>query len=154
MAYYAWPEDVIGDLKDRIDAYRGQLGLAYVTLGEETLIPEFPALFITAGQIDREIHATQQFKVTFHATVIVFHARLDIGHQQRTVEDMEIATAVVEFLHLPKNRRLVDTSGANKLIFSYVHREQPGYLEVGQGPMVVATQLSWAGESVVPFDLS
>jgi len=151
MAYYARPEDILSRFKELFEANKEQLGLFYVALQEESLIPEFPYLQIVAGPAARDIHARQQFEVDFTFVFWIYHANLAVGHAMRSVEDMELATGVVRFLHQPDNRRLV-LDGENKLVFSFVTAEIPGLIQPETGPAIIATRLTWNGKSVVNYN--
>lgn len=144
MAYYSRPEEVVEAFRTLFNAHKEQLGFAYVALNDEVLIPEYPALLITTDQMERVIHAMQQFEVTFNLTFWVYHAQLSDSHQQRTIDDMKLATGVVQFIHM--NRTL-----SGRLIFSFVDSELPGFTATETGPNIITTRLGWNGKSVVNY---
>lgn len=151
MAYYARPEEILKRFQELFEAHKEELGLFYVALQEETLIPQYPALGIVAGPVVRQIHARQQFEVDFSFLFWIYHAKLDVGHARRSIEDMELATGVTRFLHRPANRRLI-LNNENKLVFSHVTAEVPGLVYPETGPAIIVTRLTWNGKSVVNYD--
>lgn len=153
MAYYTRPEEALVDLRDRLRLNKEALGFKEVYLGEDIERLEFPSLQIIGDPAGRDIEGTQQFKVVFLATIWIYHADLMVGHEQRTIDDMKLATKVVQFLHQPNNRRLT-VDGDDKLIFSYIMTEIPGRIKPEDGPSIIATRLTWTGETRVPFSMS
>lgn len=145
MKHYSRPEEVLNHFYNLFLAQKGMLGLAYIATQDEDIIPEYPALAITVGSLTREDHGTQRFLVTFNASFWIYHANLDATHRQRTLEDMELTTRVVRFLHLPNNRRLDGRliTGSGR-----VTEEVPGIL----GGKVVATRLAWVGQAQVLYE--
>ena len=153
--FYSRPEEVLQDFKDRFEANKGLLGFKYVATQDENLLPEYPALQIAMGRVAREDHGTQRFLVQFEATFWVFHANMESTHQDRNIEDMELATNVVRFLHLPENRALYSVQDAeNKLIggSGMVVGELPGMTLTEKGGSIVTTSLVWNGRSLVNYE--
>lgn len=142
-------DQVLDYLHDRIDNNKGQLGLAYVTYGEEALLPEYPACVLTAERpLQRELHATRQFMVTFNCDLWVFHAKLAVGRRVRNKEDILLAKALRKFIHS-------DFTLGGHIIFGFVENEVPGTITrvIGQkGTAVVATRLQWTGNNRVRFE--
>lgn len=152
MPYYTRPEEVHDHLINLFQARKEQLGFAFVATQDESLIPEFPALEIAMGPVRRQIHGTHRFLVTFEATLWVYHANYEATYAQRTREDMQLATSVVRFLHLPENRRL-ELDGNYGLIggSGFVTQEVPGFV-VADRQRVIATRLSWMGVVEVNYE--
>lgn len=158
MAYFSRPEEVLVELRDRLSQNKGELGLQNVLLGEEELLLDYPLVQIVGEPIDREIATLSQFQVIFHAAIWIYHADLSVGHEKRTIDEMKLATGVVEFLHRDENRHLRDNSllptNPDRLIFSYVDSELPGRIRRPGSPSIISTRLGWQGESRVLFEES
>lgn len=155
MAMYSRPEELLEAFRELFTAHGEILGFAYIATQEETLIPEYPALQMTMGGLTREDHGTQRFLLTFEASFWVYHASLESDHATRTLEDMKLATKVVQFLHLPNNRALREFDASeNKLIggSGRVVLEQPGLINTGVGAGVITTRLGWMGMSQVNYE--
>ncbi len=136
-------EEVLSYITDLLEDNMVTLGLKFVGYGSERLIPAYPACDVTAANLNREIHATHYFKVTFEMNLWVYHADLMVGHAVRTEKDLELVTSIVELLHQ-------DFTAGDKLIFSHVHTEDPGVTQKGTTG-IVTTRLGWIGESRVRF---
>jgi hypothetical protein len=147
VSYFSRPEEVLVEWRDRLDSAKGLLGLTSVILGEGDLLMEYPCCQIIGEPVTRQFASTQFFQVFFQMAVWVYHAGLDESHQQRTIEDMELATGVVRFLHEEDNRHLRDENNENRLIFSYVLNELPGRIRRVGSPDIITTRILWQGES-------
>jgi hypothetical protein len=143
---YSVPEEVIDHIYNLLDTNKVTLGLGFVGYGDVDLIPEYPAAVVTGSPLDREIHATRQFKLTFRCNIWVYHAKMTDTHKSRTQDDLILASDIRGLIHQDK------TFGGN-LIFGYVENEDPGIMVRPRKEVVVGTRLGWTGESVVPFDL-
>lgn len=151
MAYYTRPEEVYDHFLNLFNAHREELGFSQIVGADENLLTEFPVLEVSIGPMGRSFHGTHTFLVAFSATFWVYHANYEVGHTQRTLEDMELATSVVKFVHQPKNRRL-ELDGEAKLITGsgYIAQEVPGFA-IADRKRILATRLTWQGLSEVRF---
>ena len=157
MAYFERPEEVLVRLRDLFETNKVFLGIKYIATQEERLIPEYPCVQIASEPLIREVHGTYTFQNTFVFVLWVYHANLEVGHATRTIEDMQLATNVVNFLHRPDVRYLRDNArgqgdfaeGEDRVIPSYVSLETPGMVRPQEGPAVITTRLLWlaTGES-------
>lgn len=149
---YSRPEEVLKDFKERFTAHAGLLGFRYVATQEENLIPEYPAMQISMGGLTREDHGTQRFLLTFEASFWIYHANFESTHATRNIEDMELATAVVRFLH-QRELRALNNGTEDKLIggSGRVVLEQPGLINREIGARIVTTRLGWMGLSQVNY---
>lgn len=120
------------------------LGLNGVWYGDDDFIPKYPAVICSAEGKDTELHSTRTFKVDFAVSIFVYHAELNASHRVRTRNDMILADAAVTLLHA---HHTLD----GNIVFGYVNREVPGLGNRPKGPGIVATRLSWTGESRAPF---
>lgn len=163
MPYYTRPEEVLVALKTLFDVNAPLLGFRYVATQEEKLIPEYPCIQIASEPLLRDIHGTYTFSMSFVFVLWVYHANFEVGHAVRTIEDMQLATKVVNFLHRPDTRMLREgstvegdvVSGEDKLIFSFVSLETPGMIRTGAGSTrseVITTRLLWLGTAQERFE--
>ena len=74
--YFNDPLEVLDYVHDYIDVRAEEIGLAFAGYGEERLIPEYPAILVTAGPVTREIHGTHTFEITFLLEMWVYHAKI------------------------------------------------------------------------------
>lgn len=155
MAMYSRPEELLKRFVELFKSNQGLLGIAYVATQEENLIPEYPALQVSMGDVLREDHGTQRFLLTFEASFWVYHANFESTRATRNIEDMELATGIVRFLHLPDNRALREggISGENRLIggSGRIVREIPGVVFRDVGTRIVTTRLLWLGQTQVNY---
>lgn len=153
MAYYTRSEEVLVRLKELCEMAAPLCGIRYIATQEETLIPEYPCIQIASEPLLREIHGTYTFEHTFVFVLWVYHANLRVGHAKRTIEDMQLATRIVQFLHRPDVRHLRDDAAAegpfgtddDRLIFSYVSMETPGMIQRPESEAIITTRLLWLG---------
>lgn len=154
MAQYSRPEELLVAFKRLFEVQKGTLGFQYVATQDENLLPEYPALQIAVGGVTREDHGTQRFLLTFEMSFWIFHANFEATHATRTIEDMELATNVVRFLHLPNNRALRESDLSEDKIVGGSGRvvsEEPGLTARANGSGVVTTRLVWNGQSQVNY---
>jgi hypothetical protein len=160
MAYYTRPEEVLEGLIELCNMAAPLLGIKYVATQEERLIPEYPCIQVASEPLLREIHGTYTFEHTFVMVFWVYHANLQVSLAKRSIEDMRLATSVVQFLHRPDVRCLRDgaaaigpyVEGEDRIIHSYVSLETPGMVAVGEGNAIVTTRLLWLGTAQERFE--
>lgn len=141
---------VLDHIKTLLDNKKVELGIKYIATQDENLLPEYPALLLQIGPVQRELHATQMFYVTFHLNFWVFHAEMAVGKAVRSRQDIEFATDIRKLLH--EHRTLSD-----HIVFGYVTGEFPGETTRVVGAKtstIVTTRLTWQGENRVPFEMS
>lgn len=146
------PLQVLDYVYDFLKDNSEPIGLAYVGYSEERLIPAYPAIIVSAGPVQREIHGTHTFQETYMLELWVYHAKLDISHQQRTREDLEFVGSVRKLLH--GNLRLYDDSinmTDPQMVFGWVSAEDPAFISRGKGEAVVGSRLEWTGISQSRF---
>lgn len=142
---------VLDYLHNRIDNHKAELGLKYITYGDEQLLPEYPALVLTAERpTETTLVATRQYRRVFSADLWVFHARLSASRRIRTKEDIELARKLEIFLNL-------DRTCDGHVIQCWVESLQPiviGTTTTGQkASAVVGTRLMWTAENRVPYEI-
>jgi hypothetical protein len=142
---------VLDYLHNRIDNNKTELGLKYITYGDEQLLPEYPALVLTAERpISTEFHATRQYRRTFLVDLWLFHARLSVGRRVRTRQDIELSRNLEVFLN-------TDRTCDGHVIHCLVESMQP--IVIGtpttsqKGNAVIGTRLQWTATNRVPFEI-
>src|SRR6266576_202856 len=134
------PEEVteyfLEDLRNNAEL----LGLEFVGAYGERLIPTSPAVVVSAGPLDRELHGTHTFLVTLRCFFYVYHAQMSITHASRSLEDLKLATVVVDFIER-------DPTLGDKIVQGWVNSEVPGASQVNsrKTDVVVSTRLAWEG---------
>jgi len=152
--YFSDPLEVLDYVHDFLDKRKDDIGLAFCGYGEERLIPEYPAIIVTAGPVSREIHGTHKFRVTFILELWIYHAKLSESHRMRTRKDLQFATSVRQLLH--DNMRLyADIDDPNpsdpQIAGGWITSEDPAFINRGKGEGVVATRMEWTGISEATF---
>lgn len=141
------PEQAVELLKDLIEDNAERLGIQFVGVYDERLIPRYPAVIISAGQTDKEPHATHTFAVILRCTIWVYHAKMTQTHRERSEEDLLLATALGALLE-------DDKTYEDRLIFGYVESEVPGVIapRAGRGEMIVGTKMNWEASTQQRWD--
>lgn len=137
---YSRPEEVAEYLKTKFAAQQVALGIAYIGMYDETLIPKYPAMVISPGPTAKTIVGTHKFEIQFRTIIWVYHARLTLTHQQRSLADLQLASAITALLD-------ADIQMSDNVIHSYVESEVPGVIQprTTKSDAVVGTRLShWA----------
>jgi hypothetical protein len=142
---------ILDYLHDRIDNAKTELGLKYITYGDENLLPEYPACIVTAERpVSTTLHATRQFRREFFCDLWVFHAQLSVGRRVRTRQDIELARRLEVFLNN-------DMTCGGHLVQCWVESMQP--IVIGRtarsqkSDAIIGTRLLWTGENRVPFEI-
>lgn len=114
------PEHLMDIVKGFIENGNHEIGFRYITTGDGILIPEYPACLIIYDGTARDIHGTHYFRTGFVLQIVVLHANLEAGREDRTREDLELTTKVVELLH-SQGMRL----GTSEIHKAFVQNEEP-----------------------------
>lgn len=132
-------EELLVYLKDKLEIEKGTLGINYVTISSDRLLPEYPAAVIAYDGMTREDHTTHYFLVTIRCDIMLLHAKLSESRQERILADLELVTRVVQSLHL-------DRTLGGEVIHSYVATEDAGSVELGENTTVIGTKLGFIAE--------
>ena len=82
---------------DRISEKKEEFGINF--LGhDERLKPQYPAVMVISGSRQKALHQTHIFLVGMEVLILVYHARLDLTHTDRTEEDLELVTSIENWL--------------------------------------------------------
>lgn len=130
-----------------LENHKASLGLRYIAQNDEALIPQYPAVLVQSDNTERQLHATQMYRVVFHLDLWVFHAELSSGSAVRSRKDIELATAIRKVLH-------ADSTLGDHIIFGFIDGEFPGIaarIVGGNLSTIVTTRLTWQGENRVLF---
>ncbi len=132
------PEEVIEHLAYIIES--STLEFAYIAKYDEELIPGYPAVRISPGTVDKIPHGTHTFEIVLRAFLYVMHADLTISKRTRSLEDLLLATELVNLLE-------ADMSFGGQIIHGFVESETPAAFPPRnpRGSAVVGTRLLWSG---------
>jgi hypothetical protein len=132
------PEELVEYFADLVDG--SPLPFAYVSKYDERLIPEYPAVQIQPGVLDKDVHGTHTFIVALRAIFYVMHAKMTVDHRTRSLEDLELATELIAVLE-------EDLTLGGRVISGWVDSETPAAFppRSAKGDIVVGTRLTWNG---------
>lgn len=138
MALITRPEEAVEMISGLIEENAGSIGMEFVGKYDEGLLPRYPNCVVSAGQVNKEVHATHTFNVTLRCIIWVYHAQMTLTHAQRSKEDLEFATRLIELIEQ-------DKTFGDRVIFSFVEAETPGIVAArsGKGEGIVGTRLAW-----------
>jgi hypothetical protein len=141
-ALYSRPEEVTEYLLEELRENASLLGLEFVGAYGERLVPSYPAVVVSAGPLDKEIHGTHTYLVTLRVIFFVYHSAMAITHASRSLEDLKLATQVVDFVEK-------DGTLGGRIIQGWVATEVPGASQINsrKSDVVVSTRLAWEGIS-------
>src|SRR4051812_48732448 len=88
------PQEAVEMLYELIRENAGSLGMEYVGQYDENLLPRYPNVVISPGIKTKEVHGTHTFLVTLRCILWIYHAKLTETHVDRSIEDLEFATAI------------------------------------------------------------
>jgi uncharacterized protein YejL (UPF0352 family) len=98
-----------------LEAHKAQLGLRLIILGGNDLVPEFPAVIITASGLTREIRATHKFAIEMQHDLFIMLCK--IGSPEDKEENaIKLLQDIVDVL--AEDRLL-----AERVIFSYAAQQ-------------------------------
>lgn len=149
------PEELVEHFADLIQG--SLLPFAYVAKYDENLIPEYPAVLIQPGVFSKEVEGLYSFLYDLRAIIYVLHAKMTVSKQRRSLEDLQLATALVELLEadmtLGQYQDLDTLEYHNRIIFGYVEQELAAALppRTEKSDAVVGTRLTWRGINKVRF---
>ena len=138
---YTRPEEVTEYLYQRLSQNASMLGLEYVGAYGEIMIPGYPAVIINASDADKELHGTHTYLVTLRCELYIYHGSINLTRAKRSLEDLKLATAIVEFIE-------EDLTLGGKIIHGYISTESPAAAQTGGGgksDIVVSTRINWEG---------
>lgn len=119
---------------------------------DEKIATEYPAVQLLAAGFEKEIHGLHTWALSIRVDIYVMHAKLTADRQTRNLEDLQLATQLVDFIEGPLDGPDGSPSEALKLggrvISGWVEREQPGRMPpsgITKNGIVIGTLLSWRG---------
>lgn len=132
---FSRPEEVVEALYDKL-IQRGELGLAFVGRYDEKKIPEYPAVVLSAMPLEKEVHGTHTFNIQIRINLWVYHSKVNETHATRSLNDLLLATAIVNFLE-------ADINLSGNVIHGFVESETPGIMQSGttKTTLVIGTRL-------------
>lgn len=122
------------------------LNIGYIGVDDEMRLPQYPAVVVSAAGRTKELHGTHTFAVTLRVLLWVYHAKLDVGHRQRSDEDLMLVEGIEEVLES-------DMTFGERIIFGYVEDQQPGVMQPksAKSELVVGTRMTWVAASQKRF---
>ncbi len=114
------------------------IDVALITRPEEAVEMLAKLISDNAGILNKEVHASHTFNVTLRCIIWVYHAEITKTHQQRSLEDLELATGLVALIE-------DDKTFQSAVIFSFIDSESPGIVAPrrGRGEPIVGTRITW-----------
>ncbi|SRR6266576_1073845 len=136
------PEEITEYFRDDLRNNASALGIEFVGAYGEKLLPSYPAVVVSAGDTEKEVHGTHTYIVTLRCNFFVYHASMNLTHASRSLEDLKLATTVVDFIER-------DPTLGDKIVHGFVISELPGISQLNsrKTDAVVSTRLSWQGIS-------
>jgi len=134
------PQQASKFLFDLLDENKESLGIGFLGL-DERLKPEYPAVVVLSGGKQKELHHTHVFLVSMEVLIMVYHARLDNSHTQRTKEDLELVTNIENTIETGE----MNFNGA--VVFAFIQQTAPITGAARMNDAVVGTQMLVAIES-------
>jgi hypothetical protein len=138
------PEQFVDHFYNDLLSNAEALGVAYVGSYDERLIPQYPAVVVSPGPVEKELHATHTFLYTNRTFFYVMHALLSVDHRVRNQEDLELASRLSDFIE--RDKVLTDPeTNLGRIVFGFVESEVPGVLtpRSNKGDAVVGTRLHY-----------
>jgi hypothetical protein len=131
-------EELVEYITDLIE--NSELPFAYIAKYNERLIPQYPAVQIQPGVLTEEPHATHTRLVGLHAFLYVMHAKMTIGTQSRTLEDLLLVTQLKDLLEQ-------DVTFGGRIIHGFIDEETPAVFppRAPKSDIIVGTRMSWSG---------
>ena len=136
------PEEIVEHFKTDFEDNSGLLGIEFVGAYNERLLPRYPAIVVSAGGVDKELHGTHTFLMRIRVFVYVYHGQMRLNAVKRNLEDLKLATDVMEFMER-------DMTLGGRIIQGWIESEFPGarQIDADKGLVVVSTRLTWMGIS-------
>lgn len=113
---------------------------------DDPLVTGYPAIQVVPGQMQKDLHGTHTWLLTFRVEIFVMHAKMTMSRATRTEEDLKLATQVVQYLEQ-------DLSLGGRIIAGFVESENPGAMppRANKGAPIISTRLAWAGTTEARF---
>lgn len=118
----------------------------YISKYDEKLIPDYPCLQVQPGPSSKELHGTHTFQIYLTVHMYIMHDTLTVSRRVRSLEDLQFATQVVEFLES-------DISLGGRVIDGFISDEAPAVVppHSPKTPAMVSTRLTWVGKTQTRF---
>jgi hypothetical protein len=103
---------------DRIAEKKDEFGINFLGHNER-LKPQYPAVVVLAGGKQKAVHATHIFLVGLEVIIMVYHAKLDLTHSDRTESDLNLVMDIENWLE--RGEMNMD----ERVVFMYVAQISP-----------------------------
>lgn len=128
------PQQASEFLYNLLDEHKETLGIAFLGI-DERLKPEYPAVVVLSGGKTKEHHTNHVFLVNMEVFLMVYHARLDVTHSQRTKEDLELVTNIENIIESG------EMNFGGRIVFAYISQSAPITGTRRQSESVIGTQM-------------
>jgi hypothetical protein len=112
------PQQASRWIYERIAEKKDEFGINFLGL-HERLKPQYPAVVVLAGSKQKGLHGTHMFLVGLEVLVMVYHAKLDLTHTDRTEADLNMVTDIENWLE--RGEMNMD----ERVVFMYVAQVSP-----------------------------
>ena len=134
------PEELLQIVHDLVEQNNHLFGFEYIRIGDGQLLPAYPAALVIPDGVDRNLHGTHYFLTTLSSQIIVMHGKLEQNRMERTIADLELASAVVALIH-NKGLTLMD----ERIHKSFVTKEEPATIST-ENVTAIGTSLTVIAE--------
>lgn len=122
---------------DTLNTNKFDLGLQDVYYGDQVKIPRTPAVAVDTGDLSREIKAVQNFtEDTIEIYFLCYLSKVKTEEAARKQSEVLLET-VLDFLDK-------DTTAGGNVIYGYVTRAEPGYVN-RSGILMRSARVTWQG---------
>lgn len=139
-------EDLIEYWLEQLTEYADTLGFQFVGGYDDRIITDYPAIILGNGSTTKEVGGTQTYLIQHTLDMYIQHAEATKTHRQRSLENLQQVTRLVDFLE-------ADPTLGEKIIFGYVINERPGLIQPRATPSVfiVSTVINYQATLKVRF---
>jgi len=134
------PEELLIILHDFVQQNNHEMGFEYIKVGDGQLLPVYPAVLIVPSGVARRLHGTHYFLTGVSAELVVMHGNLEANRMERTIEDLRLATKVVNIIH-DKGLTLMD----ERIHKAFVEKEEPATIST-ENITAIGTSLTITAE--------
>lgn len=122
------------------------LQLGFIGKDDERRLPQYPAVVVSAGAKEREIHGTHTYLVRLQCTIWVYHANMNVNHATRSDEDLILTEKIEEVLDR-------DPTYDGQFIFAAPESIAPGMFQPAssKGSVVIGSRILWTATSQERF---
>lgn len=131
---------------NKIETNKSILGIGYVGVDDERRLPRYPAVVVSAGPKDKQIHSSNSFAVTIRVLIWVYHAKMNESHRSRSNADLDLADAIENLLE-------EDLTWSDQVVVAHCEGQIPGVFSPRseKSDLVIGTRLTWVAATQEEF---